>query len=320
MFEWLWSKQRATEKVETPPLRHGRDPKVYISYRRSDYTGVAGRLYDRLSAELGGENIFMDVEMIAPGTDFVAAIKQEIQFADIFLVLMGPAWSTTVNEKGLRRIEDAHDFVSLEIRFALEARKPLIPVLVDGAQMPTAGDLPEPLRNLTRYNVFSLNHETFRRDTEQLVKQIRQLIERHASEIEVTPSGPKSVFVSHSTSDRYWVENEIVGFLSDNKIKPWYSADAILTAAQWEREILKGMEACDWFSVVVSPAAAESDWVKDELFWAMQNRPTRIVPIIMTKCDLYKFHIRLARIQHVDFTTGRTVARQKLLAVFGQSD
>ena len=64
------------------------------------------------------------------------------------------------------------------------------------------------------------------------------------------------------------------------------------------------------------PLPPRSDWVKDELFWAMQYRPTRIIPIVMTKCDLYKFHIQLPRIQHVDFTENKTVARQKLLALF----
>jgi hypothetical protein len=79
------------------------------------------------------------------------------------------------------------------------------------------------------------------------------------------------------------------------------------------------MEACEWFSLVVSPFAAESDWVKDELFWAMENRPTRIVPIIKETCDLYRFHIRLPRIQHGDYAGGRAAARQKLLAAFAES-
>ena len=73
------------------------------------------------------------------------------------------------------------------------------------------------------------------------------------------------------------------------------------------------MERCDWFLLVVSPRAAASEWVKDELFWAIQNRPTRIVPVIMEKCDLYQFHIRLPRIQHVDFTEDIGAARALLI-------
>jgi hypothetical protein len=270
MFEWLWRKQQPGEKIETAPLRHRRTLKLYISYRRSDSSGAAGRLSDILSEAFGAENMFMDVETIAPGTDFVAAIRQEIQFVDVFLVLIGPQWLAR-NEEGRRRIDDPDDVINLEIRFAFEAGKPVIPILLDGAQMPRADHLPEPLKKLSRYNAFSLAHETFRRDTELLITKIGGLIKSHASEIEPTRGESKTVFVSHSTSDRYWVEKEIIEFLSDNKIRPWYSADAISTAAQWEREILKGMEACEWFSIVVSPAAAESDWVKDELFWAMQN-------------------------------------------------
>lgn len=318
MFDWLWGKQQRSRKTETPILKPHRNPKVYLSYRRHDSAGTAGRLFDLLCQTFGPENLFIDVDTIAPGLDFVEAIKQEVQFADIFLVLIGPEWARARNSDGQSRILDPTDFVRLEIESALASGKPIIPVLLNGARIPFSEELPASLKGLVRYNCISLDHATFRRDVDQIARAIRQVFEAHSSEIAVSSTGPKSVFISHSTSDRDWVEGEIVNFLSINKLKPWYSANSISTSAQWEREILKGMQACEWFSLVVSPAAAESDWVKDELFWAMENRPTRIVPIIMKKCDLYKFHIRLPRIQHVDFTGNRTVACQKLLAAFNE--
>lgn len=124
----------------------------------------------------------------------------------------------------------------------------------------------------------------------------------------------KSVFVSHSTKDREWVEKRVLQFLRQSGFSPWYAREQITSASQWEREILKGMEACDWFSLVVSPASADSEWVKDELFWAMQHRPARIVPIIKEHSDLYKFHIRLPRIEHVDFTEKLETAERKLIS------
>src|SRR5208283_4187886 len=122
-----------------------------------------------------------------------------------------------------------------------------------------------------------------------------------------------SVFISHSTKDREWVETKVVKFLKASNIKTWYSTEQIMSASQWEREILKGMEASDWFTLVVSPAAAESEWVKDELFWAMEYRPARIIPIIKEHCDLYRFHLRLPRIEHVDFTRSTDIAEKRLL-------
>jgi hypothetical protein len=298
--------------------KHRRDPKVYISYRREDRSD-AGRLYDRLTAAFGSQNIFIDVVAIAPGSDFADSIVQEIRYADVVLVLIGPEWSTLKDPHGRRRIDDPRDFIGLEVATALASDKPVIPVLINNARMPKAVELPEQLRDLSMRNAAVLGYETFRRDVEVLIEGIRRVLETHSSELEEVPRGATSVFLSHSNLDRDWVESAIASFLTENGIKVWYAEVAISTSAQWEREILKGMEACEWFSLVVSPFAAESDWVKDELFWAMENRPTRIVPIIKQKCDLYKFHIRLPRIQHVDFTDGRAAAKQKLLAAFAES-
>src|SRR5262249_41691761 len=124
---------------------------------------------------------------------------------------------------------------------------------------------------------------------------------------------PVTVFVSHSGHDRNWVEEEIVALLSSNRIEPWYSKTSISTASQWEREILKGMKSCEWFLLVVSPRAAESEWVKDELNWALYHRPTRVVPVIMEDCNLWEFHIRLPRIQHIDFRDDERSARHELV-------
>jgi len=124
------------------------------------------------------------------------------------------------------------------------------------------------------------------------------------------------VFVSHSTRDRKWVEREIVALLKTRGLNPWYSKQSINTSSQWEREILRGLESCQWFLIVVSPRAAESEWVKNELNWAFSNRQTRIVPVIMERCDLWQFHLGLPRIQHVDFTTDKRSARNQLVNAF----
>jgi hypothetical protein len=321
MFEWLFGTKKPDSARTSPSSKkEGREPKVYISYRRNDSVGFAGRLSDSLALSFGSQNVFVDVLAIAPGANFVESIAQEVRVADVVLVLIGPSWLTATDKMGRRRLDNPQDFVRLEIEFALRSKKPIIPVLVEGARMPNTGELSETLRELTRINAASVQHPTFHHDVERLINDIRHVVQTHASEIEARYHEPATAFISHSSADRNWVEREILQFLKENGIKPWYSAHSISSAAQWEREVLKGMKACEWFLLVVSPSAAESDWVKDELFWAMQFRPTRIVPIIMRKCDLYQFHIRLPRIQHVDFTESKTVARQKLLALFAQAD
>jgi hypothetical protein len=202
--------------------------------------------------------------------------------------------------------------VRLEIEAAIRLNKPIVPILLEGAEMPSSELLPDSLVSLSYRQALELRHETFARDVERLEQGISELVTRHALEI-AEPAREITVFVSHSTKDRDWVEKRIVGFLRRSNITPWYSSEEITSASQWEREILKGMESCDWFLIVVSPQAADSEWVKDELFWAMEHRPFRIVPIIKERCDLYKFHLRLPRIEHVDFTANIDSAERKLI-------
>jgi hypothetical protein len=147
---------------------------------------------------------------------------------------------------------------------------------------------------------------------------LREAQARPASpaEPELAEAEPPNVFVSHSTGDRKWVEREIVKLLKGRGLKPWYSKQSINTASQWEREILRGLKSCQWFLIVISPRSQKSEWVKAELGWAFDNRPTRIVPVIMEPCDLYEIDVRLPRIQHVDFTTDKRSARNQLVNAF----
>jgi serine/threonine protein kinase len=121
------------------------------------------------------------------------------------------------------------------------------------------------------------------------------------------------VFISHATKDRVFVEQEIISLLEEQGLKTWYSKANIETASEWDRSILRGLGSCEWFILVMSPNAASSDWVRDEVYWAIENRPQRIVPVLIADCDPRQLHIRLGRIQHVDFRSEFETARQKLL-------
>ena len=120
-------------------------------------------------------------------------------------------------------------------------------------------------------------------------------------------------FISHANKDRQFVEREIIGFVHAIGIETWYSKDDIVTSEQWERSILSGLKSSDWFILVMSTSAAHSEWVKDEISWAIKHSPGRIIPILIDDCKKSDFHIRLDRIQHIDFRGHSAEGRQKLI-------
>jgi hypothetical protein len=112
MFQALHSLQEARPK----DLQYS--GRVFISYRRTDTAPFAGRLYDYLAESFGADQVFMDVDTIDPGVDFVRAIEQAIASCEVLLVLIGPLWLDATNEEGRRRIDDPHDYVRLGIESA----------------------------------------------------------------------------------------------------------------------------------------------------------------------------------------------------------
>jgi TIR domain len=150
-------------------------PKVFISYRREETAGHAGRLYDAIGARFGERNVFMDVDL-APGIDFVEQITEAVGACDALLVVMGPTWATTLDDRGHARLADPNDFVRLELETAL--RRPdvrVIPLLVAGARMPDPDDLPESVRALARRNALGLSDLRWRDDVRRLVSTLDAL-------------------------------------------------------------------------------------------------------------------------------------------------
>ena len=118
---------------------------IFISYRRIDSAGHVGWLNDDLSERFGQDHIFRDIETIQPGADFVEAIQQAVGSCDVLLAVIGRQWLAVTDATGRRRLDDPDDFVRLEIATALARNIPVIPVLVQGASMPAAHELPGPL-------------------------------------------------------------------------------------------------------------------------------------------------------------------------------
>lgn len=149
---------------------------IFLSYRRDDSAGFAGRLSEALEAALGGNSVFRDVEDIHPGDDFVQAIERALSTVDTVLVMIGPDW-LQADSAGERRLDGPADFVRLEVLAALKSGKPVMPVLVGGAQMPRGQDVPEPLRPLLRRQAFSLSDAGWKSDVARLVDTIRPLVQ-----------------------------------------------------------------------------------------------------------------------------------------------
>lgn len=146
---------------------------IFISYRREDTEGHAGRLFEDLVEHFGAESVFMDVAGIAPGRDFRKVIDTNVANCSVLLAVIGKRWLEAKDEVGKRRIDDPADFVRLETASALKRDIPVVPVLVQGATMPRAEQLPAELADLAFRNAVELSHARWGSDVEVLAKALR---------------------------------------------------------------------------------------------------------------------------------------------------
>lgn len=149
---------------------------VFISYRRSESAYASGWLFDRLAARFGVERVFKDVDGIQPGDDFVQVIDAALGSCSVVLAVIGPLWSTVADDTGRRRLDDPHDFVAQEIAAALQRGIRLVPVLVDGAGMPSAADLPDRLAGLANRQALELRPDRFASDAGHLIELLASLL------------------------------------------------------------------------------------------------------------------------------------------------
>ncbi len=146
--------------------------RIFINYRRADTRWAAARLYEGLVQSLGVDRLFIDVDSIPPGVDFAEHLNNFVDQSKAIIVLIGPNWLEVTNDRGERRINDPNDYVNIEIRRALERKVSVIPVLVDGASLPTEDQLPEGLKNLARRQATRLRHESYGQDIDRLSRAL----------------------------------------------------------------------------------------------------------------------------------------------------
>ena len=157
-------------------------PRIFISYRREDAAADAGRLADHLSARFGKDRVFLDVDTIDPGTDFVQALHASLEQTAAVLIVIGPRWSSVTSSDGARRLDSPSDFVRLEVEAALGRTIPVVPVLVQGARMPAAQDLPPSLAALATRQAVTLDYDEFHADADRLCDRLAPMIGIDASD------------------------------------------------------------------------------------------------------------------------------------------
>lgn len=149
---------------------------IFISYRRDDSEGEAGRLFADLTRVFGNEGVFMDVADIRPGADFRRAIDESVAQCGVLLAVIGPSWLTITGADGQRRIDNPNDFVAIEIGSALKRNVPVIPVLVHEAHMPPPDQLPGMLQELSFRNSVELSHTRWNSDVQLLVEALKSYV------------------------------------------------------------------------------------------------------------------------------------------------
>lgn len=151
-------------------------PRITISYRRDDSLDITGRIFDRLAAHFGREAVFRDIDSIPPGVDFRRHLETTLRTSDVILAIIGPQWAGSSQNQS--RLGSAADPVRIEIETALKVNKPLIPVLVSRAVMPSPEQLPDSLRDFAFHNAVSIDSgQDFDVHIDRLIRAMERLLE-----------------------------------------------------------------------------------------------------------------------------------------------
>ena len=228
---------------------------IFLSYRRGDTAGHVGRLYEELQQRYLADSVFMDIDGIAPGQDFVAVLDTRLADAKIVLVLIGPRWFGE-NADGTRRIDDVGDFVRMEVAAALaRSDMTVIPLLCGGATMPTEASLPAPLAGLARRNAFELSDLRWRVDVQRLFSAIDGLLKETA----VAPSRRRVAAIAALAT---------IGIV-------WFAMRTPATGGGLSTEIPKAMKVAEPPATLVADAKeqlarARRKWSDDAYPWNVE--------------------------------------------------
>lgn len=216
------------------------DNKIFVSYRRQDASGEAGRLVDHLQEVFGEQSVFLDVETIEAGIDFEDAINKALNSCKVLLAIIGPHWLSIKDDQGNPRLFKDHDFIRIEISAALERNIRVIPVLVNGAKMPLASELPGDLQGLTRRHAHELSSSRWKYDCDQLTELLLKLIPTKQNPLPLPPKPGTAIPVKPKKSwlakNYLWVLGIFVALLLFGLIPDEDASDTYVDDATIENE------------------------------------------------------------------------------------
>jgi hypothetical protein len=296
---------------------------VYISYRRQDAEFLARAVYDRLSSHFGYGQVFIDVDSIELGDDFVEVITRAVTSCNVLLALIGLEWASARDYSGRRRIDDPSDFVRMEIEAALEHGVQVIPVLSEGARLPLASELPPSLAPISRSNAVIVRQrpptrrlsvkrsgrDFYENDIDQLIIVIDRAMSLRKKEQPERPNRkieephPVRVFLCHSSSDKPVVRT-LYGRLLQDGIKPWLDEEDILPGQNWSLAIQRAIRSSDIILVCLSRVSLNKvGYLQREITEILQVADEHpedsifVIPARLEPCDVPE---RFRRLQWVD--------------------
>ena len=243
--------------------------RIFISYRREDTAYPAGWIFDRLTQHFGRDQVFKDVDSIHLGDPFAEVIAAAVESCDVVLVLIGNEWLTTAKPNGQRRLDDSDDFVRLEIEAALTHDVRIIPVLIDGARMPGANDLPPTLAALVGRQALELSPNRFDYDMSRLLRALDTEIQAlpAVADPEPQPVGqPVGTETGRSEAGKVtaWAERRTEGgrwlVVHNGGDEPIYSCTLWLITPRMPPRTTGGLPPTNWNSAFTSVIPPQRDY------------------------------------------------------------
>lgn len=184
---------------------------IFINYRRADSAYQTDRLCELLSKYLQKpkKQLYMDIESTALGVDYIEVISEKISECDVMLTLIGEEWLTLQRPNtDVTRIHEDSDLVRKEIRTALEAEKPVVPTMFDGATYLKESDLPADIANLAWRNGISIQRDTFEEDVHRLAEGLGLTKDNRKYGVFIASQAPLLGYIAYDQSKERKEKNE----------------------------------------------------------------------------------------------------------------
>lgn len=270
----------------------------------------AGRICDRLEAHFGKSNVFMNIDTLAPGVDFVEVLDRTISSCAVLLAIIGKRWLKATDKEGRLLLSNPEDFVRVESGFALKRNIRVVPLLVDGAKMPSPANVPEALVSLTTRHALRVSDVGFRPTIDRLIESIwdetrveRDRLAREAAtkaaDTENARTNTYDFSISYASEDMK-IAMEIRTLLVGTGAACWMAPDSIELGEPYTRAIPRAIRGSHCFLLLFSKWSDVSEDVNNEIILARKHKK-QVVPIRIEDYlpDFLGYH--LGAMQWIDF-------------------